>query len=81
MAHAEDRWFRAGPDGRKVPAGRHGTGKRWRAVWSGPDGRRHSKALGRRGEAARIAAAMQADADWQRALFGPTATKTATRAR
>ena len=77
MAHVEDRWFRAGanrPEGARRPP-RHRE-----AVSSGPDGRRHSKAWGHRGEAARIAAAMQADADWQRALFGPTATKTATRA-
>jgi hypothetical protein len=38
MAHVEDRWVRAGADGRQVPAGRHGTGRRWRAVWFGPDG-------------------------------------------
>lgn len=45
MAHVEDRWMKTGPTGRKVKSDRHGTGRRWLAVWTEPDGSRRKKAF------------------------------------
>lgn len=44
MAHVEDLWTKAGPNGRRVKSERHGRGKRWLAVWT-VSGRRHKKAF------------------------------------
>ena len=53
MARVRDLW--------KDP-GRRGRGKRWLAVWAGPDGREQTKAFARKGEADRYGPAMEADA-------------------
>lgn len=45
MAHIEDRWTQPGPTGRRVKSERHGTGLRWLAVWTEPDGRRRKRAF------------------------------------
>lgn len=45
MAHVEDRWMKTGPTGRKVKSDRHGTGRRWLAVWTEPDGTRRKKSF------------------------------------
>jgi integrase len=53
MARTRDLW--------RNPA-RRGHGKRWLAVWAGPDGREQTKAFAKRGEADRYGAAMETDA-------------------
>jgi integrase len=53
MARTKDLW--------RDPA-RRGRGKRWLAVWIGPDGREHSKAFEKQAPAGRYAASMEADA-------------------
>jgi integrase len=53
MARVKDLW--------KMPA-RHGRGKRWLAVWIGPDGRERTKAFATKAVAARYAASQEADA-------------------
>jgi integrase len=53
MARTRDLW--------KNPE-RRGRGKRYLAIWSGPDGREQSKAFARKGEADRYGAAMETDA-------------------
>jgi hypothetical protein len=50
MAHVEDTWVTRG-----TPTARFGRGKRWRAVWTGLDGKRHSRAIGRRSHAEQYA--------------------------
>lgn len=44
MAYVRDSWWKPGPNGRKVKSARHGTGKRWVAVWE-ENGRRVSKSF------------------------------------
>jgi hypothetical protein len=58
MAHVEDRWKRSG---------RHGTGRRWRVRYAGPDGRERSKSFDRKVDADRFRA--QAEADVQRGTW------------
>lgn len=57
MARVRDLWFTA--DRRRTA--RYGHGKRWLAVWIGPDGAAHGKAYDRKVDAERFAAAMDAD--------------------
>jgi integrase len=57
MARVKDLWFTT--DRRQTA--RHGHGKRWLAVWIGPDGGERSKAYDRKVDAERFAAAMEAD--------------------
>jgi len=45
MAHVEDRWMQAGPDGKKTRTERYGRGSRWLAVWTEPGGQRRKKAF------------------------------------
>lgn len=52
MARTRDLW--------RDPA-RRGRGRRWLAVWTGPDGREHTKAFARKGDAERHGTAMEAD--------------------
>lgn len=52
MARTRDLW--------KDPA-RRGRGRRWLAVWTGPDGHEHGKAFARKAEADRHGTAMEAD--------------------
>ncbi len=52
MARTKDLW--------KNPA-RRGRGKRWLAVWTGPDGRESSRAFARKSDADRHGTAMEAD--------------------
>ena len=49
--HVEDRWMKTGPNGRKIRTSRYGSGKRWRAVWTEPDGTRRRKSCTTRDEA------------------------------
>lgn len=60
MSHTRDLWTRPTADGGRIPTARHGRGRRWLAVWTGPDGRRYSRALALRSDAARHAAEMEA---------------------
>ena len=53
MARTRDLW--------KNPE-RRGRGKRYLAIWTGPDGREKSRAFARKGEADRYGAAMETDA-------------------
>jgi integrase len=53
MARVRDLW--------KNPE-RRGRGRRWLAVWSGPDGRERTKAFATKGDAVRYGASMEADA-------------------
>lgn len=59
-------WHRAepGPDGQsvKVQTARYGRGKRWLAVWSGPDGHEATKAFGKKSDADRYGSAQETDA-------------------
>ncbi len=57
MARVRDLWFSAD----RRPTARHGHGKRWLAVWIGPDGAARTKAYDRKVDAERFAAAMEAD--------------------
>lgn len=57
MARVKDLWFTT--DRRRTA--RHGHGKRWLAVWIGPDSAEHTKAFDRKLDAERFAAAMDAD--------------------
>jgi hypothetical protein len=63
MAHVEDRWI-----GRQTHH-RTSCGRRWRAVWTGLDGKRHGKAWDRRSDAERHAAFMAAEAKENAALW------------
>jgi integrase len=54
MARTRDLW--------KNPA-RRGHGKRWLAVWTGPDGAEHTKAFGKKGIADKYGPAQETDAD------------------
>jgi integrase len=57
MAHVRDMWYTAD----RRPTVRHGQGKRWMAVWIGPDRTGNSKAFGRKVDAERFVAAVEAD--------------------
>jgi integrase len=57
MARVRDLWFTTD----RSQTARYGHGKRWLAVWIGPDGAAHSKAYDRKVDAERFAAAMDAD--------------------
>ena len=65
MAHAEDRWI-SGRTRQRTSC--YGRGGRWRAVWTGPDGKRYSKSFSAGAAAAQHAAAMADDAIFQRLL-------------
>src|SRR5437879_13071484 len=43
MGHVRDLWTKPGPSGRRVKSARHGSGKRWLAVWFDPQGREDSQ--------------------------------------
>ena len=60
MAHIEDRWFKAGPDGTKARSVRHGTGKRWRVRYIASDGRERSESFDRKPDAERFMVATAA---------------------
>ncbi len=57
MARVRDLWFTT--DRRRTA--RHGHGKRWLAVWIGPDSAAHSKAYERKVDAERFVAAVETD--------------------
>jgi integrase len=57
MARVKDLWFTT--DRRRTA--RYGHGKRWLAVWLGPDGTEHSKAHDRKIDAERFIAAVETD--------------------
>jgi len=61
MADVDDAWYRFDKAaGRKVPTDRHGTGKRWLARWS-DGGRQRKRSFGRKADAERFLAGVQAD--------------------
>ncbi|MGO9780046.1 MAG: tyrosine-type recombinase/integrase [Streptosporangiaceae bacterium] len=66
MARTKDLWTVTvkGPDGKlaKKHTARYGNGKRWLAVWNGPDGREQTKAFAKKTEADRYGAAQETDA-------------------
>ena len=57
MAHVRDMWFTVD----RCPTARHGQGKRWMAVWTGPDRTGNSRAFARKVDTKRFVAAMEAD--------------------
>lgn len=57
MARVRDLWFTT--DRRRTT--RHGHGKRWLAVWIGPDGAAHTKAYERKVDAERFASSVETD--------------------
>lgn len=57
MAHVRDTWYTAD----RRPTKRHGQGKRWMAVWIGPDRTGNSRAFARKVDAERFVAAVEAD--------------------
>ncbi len=65
MAYVKDLWMTTVdlPDGRaeKMPTKRHGSGKRWLAVWVDPNGRERSAAYARKKDAENKADSMAAD--------------------
>ncbi|GAA1612409.1 hypothetical protein GCM10009733_005560 [Nonomuraea maheshkhaliensis] len=65
MARVRDLWTKTviGPDGEKKrePTSRHGNGRRWLAVWIGPDGKDQTKAFAKKSDAEKHATAMEAD--------------------
>ena len=66
MARTRDLWHKTteGPDGKpvKVPTARYGKGRRWLAVWTGPDGQEATKAFARKADADRYSGAQETDA-------------------
>ena len=68
MSHVRDTWTRPTADGGRIPISRHRHGRRWLAVWGGPDGKRYSHARAPRSDAAQHAAEMEVDAAMQREL-------------
>ncbi|HWG62082.1 MAG TPA: site-specific integrase [Streptosporangiaceae bacterium] len=66
MARTRDLWHKtaAGPDGKPVKArtSRYGRGKRWLAVWAGPDGQEATRAFARKSDADRYSAGQETDA-------------------
>lgn len=63
MARVKDLWL----TGDRRHTSKYGRGKRWLAVWSGPDGTEHTKAFGRKQDAERHGTTM--DADQLRGLY------------
>ncbi|MFI6496664.1 tyrosine-type recombinase/integrase [Nonomuraea typhae] len=65
MARVRDLWFKTvtRTDGvqRREQTGRHGNGKRWLAVWIGPDGKEKTKAFLKKSDAEKYAIKMDAD--------------------
>ncbi|QFY11528.1 tyrosine-type recombinase/integrase [Nonomuraea phyllanthi] len=65
MARVRDLWTKTviGPDGekRREPTSRHGNGKRWLAVWIGPDGKDQTRAFAKKSDAEKHATTMEAD--------------------
>lgn len=51
MAHVEDLWTKTAPNGARNHTTRWGTGRRWRARWTTPDGTRRSATFATQTEA------------------------------
>jgi integrase len=60
MADIDDAWFATDKTGKRVPTGRHGTGKRWLARWSDA-GRQRKKSFAKKEDAKRFLAQIEAD--------------------
>jgi len=61
MAHVEDRWYAAGPDGQRVKSARHGSGRRWRVRYLDPDSRERNRSFDRKVDAERFRSQVEAD--------------------
>lgn len=61
MAHVEDRWHKAGPDGKQARTPRYGTGRRWRVRYLDPNGKERNKSFDRRVDADRFRVQVEAD--------------------
>ena len=64
MARVRDLWFDKGrrKTSRHPDQGGNPKAKRWLALWTGPDGQEHSRALAKQTDALKYATAMEADA-------------------
>ncbi len=66
MARTRDLWYKTvtGPDDKpvKVQTARYGHGKRWLAVWAGPDGHEATRAFAKKSDADRYGSAQETDA-------------------
>ena len=54
MGHVEDRWWRALPDGSRVPRDRQGVGLRWRGRYRDADGQHRARSFARKKDADRF---------------------------
>src|SRR6266581_5826948 len=61
MADIDDRWYRTGPDGRRVPTARRGKGARWAARWRDGSGRQRHRAFDRKLDAENFLTGLRAD--------------------
>ena len=61
MADIDDRWYSAGPDGKREPAARHGTGSRWAARWRDADGKQRMRSFDRKVDASNFLTGLRAD--------------------
>jgi integrase len=67
MAHIEDRWHKADPDGEILQTARYGTGRRYRVRYLDPDGRERNKSFDRKKDADNFK--IQAEADVLRGTY------------
>ena len=77
MPHVEDRWENT-VDGQRLRTARYGTGMRWRARYTDPDGRERGRTFTRRADAERFLATVTADM-LRGAYVDPSAGKTTFR--
>ena len=61
MASIEDRWWRKGPDGKRVQTDRHGKSGRYRVRYKGTDGKAHAESFDRKADADRFRDTTAAD--------------------
>jgi len=61
MAHVEDRWHKAAPDGSTVRTARYGTGLRWRVRYADPDGNERNRSFDKKLAAEKFRSQIAAD--------------------
>jgi integrase len=61
VGHLEDRWYKRGPDDKRVPTARNGFGRRWRVRYIDADGRERGRSFDRKGDAERFKIQVEAD--------------------